>query len=443
MLSPADDGVSTLGSTREHKRRVVITGMGAITPLGIGVEPLWEGLCAGRSGVGPITRFDASQFTSRIAAEVHDFDPADFIDKKDARRMDRFTQFAVASATMAMKDAQLAPGDFDPDRAGVVLGSGIGGMETLDSQFRTLMERGPHRVSPFFVPMMISNMAAGQIAIELDCRGPNSTVVTACASASTAIGEAFRLIQAGYADVMITGGSEAAIVPLTLAGFCAMRALSTRNDDPAAASRPFDRDRDGFVLGEGAGVLVLESLDHALKRGANIIAEILGYGMTADAYHITAPAPEGEGAARSMAAALADAGLAPEQVDYINAHATSTEAGDIAETQAIRRVFGDHAYKLAISSTKSMIGHLLGAAGGVELIACLLSIRDGKIHPTINLENPDPECDLDYVPQVARERRVDVALSNSFGFGGQNATIVVGRYYEDGFPRLAGERSQA
>lgn len=424
-----------------HDRaRVVVTGLGAITPFGIGVESLWEGLCAGRSAVGPISRFDASEFPSQIAAEVKDFNPSDYMDKKEARRMDRFTQFALVSAHFALEDAKLRPGDFDPERAGVILGSGIGGMEVLDSQFRVLIERGPHRVSPFFVPMMIANMAAGQIAINLGLKGPNTTLVTACASAANAIGEAYRIIQRGEADVMLTGGSEAAIVPLTVAGFCAMRALSTRNHDPAGASRPFDQERDGFVLGEGAAILVLESLDHALQRGAPILGEILGYGMTADAYHITAPAPEGEGAARAMQRALIDAGIAPEQVDYINAHATSTTAGDIAETQAIRRVFGEHAYELAISSTKSMIGHLLGAAGGVELIACLLSIRDGIIHPTINLENPDPECDLDYVPGQARKRRVDVALSNSFGFGGQNATLLVGRYLEDGIPRLGEER---
>lgn len=432
-----------MNGTGEDRKRVVVTGLGAITPLGIGVEPFWEGLRAGRSGVGRITRFDAAEFSSQIAAEVRDFDPTNYIEKKEARRMDRFTQFAIVSAGFALEHAGLKPGDFDPERAGVILGSGIGGMESLDSQFRVLVERGPHRVSPFFVPMMIANMAAGQIAIEFGLKGPNSTIVTACASAANAIGEAFRMIRTGDADVMITGGSEAAIVPLTVAGFCAMRALSIRNDDPEGASRPFDKDRDGFVLGEGAGILVLESLEHAKQRGATILGEILGYGMTADAYHITAPAPEGEGAARAMKLALADAGIAPDQVDYINAHATSTSAGDIAETQAIRRVFGDHAQNLAISATKSMIGHLLGAAGGVELIACLMSIRDGIIHPTINLENPDPECDLDYVPGEARQQRVDIALSNSFGFGGQNASILVGRYFEEGIPRLAEEGGTA
>lgn len=429
--------VASVERTRDGKHRVVVTGMGAVTPYGVGVETYWEGLLAGRSVVRRITRFDPSPFPTQIGAEVLDFEPADFIERKDARRMDRFTQFAIASARMALESARLKPEDLDPEQVGVVLGTGIGGMETLVDQFHVLVERGPGRVSPFFIPMMIANMAAGQTAIAFGFRGPNTTLVTACASGANAIGEAFRILQFGEAEVMITGGTEAAFVPLAFAGFCSMRALSTRNDEPEAASRPFDAGRDGFVMGEGAGILVLERLDHALRRGAPILAEVLGYGMTADAHHITAPAPQGDGGARSMARALQDAGLAPEQVDYVNAHGTSTPAGDIAETAAIRRVFGEHADRLAVSSTKSMIGHLLGAAGAVEFIACVLTLRDGMIHPTINQDEPDPECDLDFVPNRARRRQVDVALSNAFGFGGQNATLIAGRYLPEGIPRKA------
>src|SRR5690606_31734232 len=384
--------------------------MGAVTPFGVGVDALWEGLVNGRSAVRRIQRFDPSPFPTQIGAEVLDFEPTDFIDRKEARRMDRFTQFAVAGARMALESARLDPADLDPEQVGVVLGSGIGGMETLVEQFHVLLERGPGRVSPFFVPMMIANMAAGQTAIQFGFRGPNTTLVTACASGANAIGEAFRILQFGEAEVMITGGTEAAFVPLAFAGCCAMRALSTRNHEPERASRPFDAERDGFVMGEGAGILVLERLDHALRRGAPILAEVLGYGMTADAHHITAPAPNGDGGARSMMRALRDAGLAPEQVDYINAHGTSTPAGDAAETAAIRRVFGEHADRLAVSPTKSMIGHLLGAAGAVELIACVLTLRDGIIHPTINQDTADPECDLDYVPNKARRQEVNVAL---------------------------------
>ncbi|REJ37880.1 MAG: beta-ketoacyl-[acyl-carrier-protein] synthase II [Bacillota bacterium] len=409
--------------------------MGAVTPFGVGVDALWEGLVNGRSAVRRIQRFDPSPFPTQIGAEVLDFEPTDFIDRKEARRMDRFTQFAVAGARMALESARLDPADLDPEQVGVVLGSGIGGMETLVEQFHVLLERGPGRVSPFFVPMMIANMAAGQTAIQFGFRGPNTTLVTACASGANAIGEAFRILQFGEAEVMITGGTEAAFVPLAFAGFCAMRALSTRNHEPERASRPFDAERDGFVMGEGAGILVLERLDHALRRGAPILAEVLGYGMTADAHHITAPAPNGDGGARSMMRALRDAGLAPEQVDYINAHGTSTPAGDAAETAAIRRVFGEHADRLAVSSTKSMIGHLLGAAGAVELIACVLTLRDGIIHPTINQDTADPECDLDYVPNKARRQEVNVALSNAFGFGGQNATLIVGKYRPEGIAR--------
>ncbi|BDG60610.1 beta-ketoacyl-ACP synthase II [Caldinitratiruptor microaerophilus] len=412
------------------RNRVVITGMGAVTPLGTGVEAFREGLFSGRSGVGPITRFDASGLETRIGAEVRDFNPLDFIDRKEARRMDRFVQFAIAAAQMALADAGLDLDHVDRDRAGVYMGSGIGGMETLSEQFAVLFEKGPGRVSPFLIPMMIANMAAGQLAIQFGLRGPNMTTVTACSSSNHAIGEAFHALREGKADVMLAGGSEAAFVPIALAGFSSMKALSTRNDEPERASRPFDRLRDGFVMGEGAGILVLETLDHAQRRGARILAEVLGYGTSADAHHIVQPPDSGEGGARSMRLALEDAGLVPEQVDYINAHGTSTPQGDVAETRAIKSVFGEHARRLAVSSTKSMHGHLLGAAGAVELIACVLAIRDQVLPPTINQEEPDPECDLDYVPNRARPGRVDVALSNSFGFGGQNATVIVGRFRE-------------
>ncbi|WPD19944.1 beta-ketoacyl-ACP synthase II [Thermaerobacter composti] len=410
------------------RHRVVITGVGAVTPLGVGVDALWEGILAGRSGIRRISRFDPSPFPSQIAGEVPGFDPTAFIDRKEARRMDRFTQFAMATVAMALQDAGLDPASLDGDRLGVVMGTGIGGIETFVEQAAVMAERGPDRVSPFFIPMMIANMAAGQVAIRYRARGPNTTVVTACAASAHAIGEAFRILQRGQADVMITGGSEAAIVPLGLAGFCAMKALSTRNDRPEAASRPFDRGRDGFVMAEGAGALILETLEHARRRGARIYAEIIGYGSTADAHHITQPAPGGEGGARAMEAALADAGIDPTDVDYINAHGTSTPQGDVAETLAIKRVFGDHAYRLAVSSTKSMTGHLLGAAGAVEAILTVLALRDGVLPPTINLDDPDPECDLDYVPHRARPRAIRVALSNSFGFGGQNACLAFRRY---------------
>lgn len=410
------------------KRRVVITGMGAITPLGEGIRDYWEALKAGRSGIDKITSFDTTGYSSRIGGEVRGFEPTSYLDRKDARRMDRFTQFAAAAARMAIEDAGLEMEREDPHRVGVAVGTGIGGIGTLMEQAEVLREKGPDRVSPFFVPMMIANMAAGQVAILFGAKGPNTTVVTACASGNNAIGDAMRIIQRGEAEVMICGGSEAAFVPLAMAGFCTMKALSTRNDEPARACRPFDRERDGFVMGEGAGMLVLESLEHARSRGARIYAEMAGYGMTADAFHITAPSPEGEGGARSMLRALEDAGLPPSAVDYINAHGTSTPHNDRMETMAIKNVFGEHARKVAISSTKSMTGHLLGAAGAVELIACVLAINEGVIPPTINYEYPDPECDLDYVPNRAREARVEVALSNSFGFGGQNATLVVRKF---------------
>ncbi len=410
------------------KNRVVVTGIGAITPIGTGKNSFWASLKAGKSGIDKITKFDASNYDTQIAAEVKDFDPNTYIDKKEAKRMDRFTQFAVAASKLAVEDAALNVDEVDADRFGVVLGSGIGGIETLEREQEKLMTKGPGRVSPFFIPMMISNIGAGQVSMTFGAKGPNTTVVTACASSTNSIGEAFRIIQRGDADIMITGGAEASITPLSIAGFCSMKAMSTRNDDPTAASRPFDKDRDGFVMGEGAGILILEELEHAIKRGAHIYGEVVGYGMSADAYHITTPAPEGEGAARSMKNALKDANIAPEDIDYINAHGTSTPYNDKFETMAIKSLFGDHANKLAVSSTKSMTGHLLGAAGAIEAIACIMAINDSFIPPTINYTTPDPECDLDYVPNKGRERNVRYTLSNSLGFGGHNATIIMKKY---------------
>ena len=411
--------------------RVVITGMGVISPVGTGLDTFWSALVNGVSGVREITRFDASQYRTRIAAEVADFVPENYLDRKESRRMDRFTQFAVACAVMAVEDARLDLARVEKERIGVVFGSGIGGIQTLEEQANILLTRGPDRVSPFFVPMMISNMAAGQIAMTFGFQGPNFTLVSACASSNHAIGDAFKIIQSGAADVIITGGAEAAITPLALAGFCAMKATSTRNEEPARASRPFDAERDGFVMGEGAAALVLEGEEHARRRGARIYAEICGYGTSCDAYHITAPDPEGTGAARAMANAIADAGLRPEDIDYINAHGTSTPLNDRVETAAIKRVFGDHAYRLAVSSTKSMTGHLLGAAGGLEAVASVLTIFHQVIPPTINYEFPDPECDLDYVPNKARPARIRAVLSNGFGFGGQNASLIF-RHLEAG-----------
>ncbi len=409
-------------------RRVAITGLGAVTPIGNSVEEFWAGVCQGRSGVGPITRFDATGFAVRFAAEVKDFDPLRWIEKKDVKKMDPFIHYAIAAATEAVEDAGLDLAKEDPLRIGVVVGSGIGGMGTILEHYRVLLDKGPDRISPFFIPAVITNMASGQISIRYGAKGPNSSVVTACATGNHAIGDAFEIIQRGDADVMIAGGSEAIINPLTFAGFCNMRALSTRNEAPEKASRPFDRDRDGFVVGEGAGLVVLEALDHALARGARVYAEVIGYGMTADAYHMTAPDPDGDGATRAMALTLADAGVAPEQVGYINAHGTSTPYNDKTETLAIKRVFGEHAQRLAISSTKSQIGHLLGAAGGVEAIATALALYHGILPPTINYETPDPECDLDYVPNQARKQEVEAALSNGFGFGGTNATLLFRRF---------------
>lgn len=410
------------------KKRVVITGLGAITPVGVGTEAYWQSLLAGKSGIGVITRFDASEYTTQIAGEVKDFDPTQYIEKKEAKRMDRSTQFAVAAAKMAFDDAGIDFEKEDRERMGTLIGTGIGGMETLHDQFKTLFDKGPGRISPFFVPMMIANMPAGQTSITFGLQGPCTCVVTACATGTNAIGDAFKIIQRGDADVMVAGGTEACVSPSAVAGFCAMKAMSTRNDQPQKASSPFNVDRDGFVMGEGAGIIVMETLEHALARGAKIYAEIIGYGFNADAYHMTAPAPEGAQAAKCMAMALKDAGIEPNAVDYINAHGTSTPLNDKNETLAIKALFGDHAKQLKISSTKSMTGHLLGASGGIEAIAAILTVANNMIPPTINLENPDPELDLDYVPNKAQEHVVNVALSNSFGFGGHNATILVKKY---------------
>ncbi len=410
---------------RPDDQRVVVTGMSVVTSLGCGLEPFWQNLTAGKSGIGPITAFDASAFSTRIAAEVHDFDATNWIERKEARRMDRFSQFAVASALMAVEDAGLKITDENAPRVGVLIGSGIGGILTIEEQHHVLLNRGPDRLSPFFIPMLILDMASGQVSITLGAKGPNLSVVSACATGTHALGDATEIIRRGDADVMIAGGSEAAICALGVGGFCAARAMSTRNDDPERASRPFDADRDGFVMGEGAGVLVLERLDLARARGARIYAEVTGYGLSADAYHVTLPAPGGEGACRSMKGALDSAGLTPADVDYINAHGTSTAANDKLETAAIKTLFGEAAHKVAISSTKSMTGHLLGAGGAVEAIACAMAIQSGVIPPTVNYTTPDPECDLDYVPNVARQAQVKVAMSNSFGFGGHNATVVL------------------
>lgn len=410
------------------KKRVVITGLGAITPVGIGKDEFWQSLISGVSGIGPITRFDASDYTTQIAGEVKNFEPSQYIDKKEAKRMDRFTQFAVAATKMALEDAKIDLDREDRSRIGTYIGTGIGGIETLHDQFKVLFEKGPGRISPFFVPMMIANMASGQASITYGLQGPNSCVVTACATGTNSIGDAFKVIQRGDADVMVAGGTEAAVSPAAVAGFCSMKALSTRNDEPTKASRPFDKDRNGFVMGEGAGVVILESLEHALARGAHIYAEIAGYGYNADAFHITAPAPEGAQAAKCMAMAIEDAGLKTIDVDYVNAHGTSTPLNDKNESLAIKGLFGEHAYKMAVSSIKSMTGHLLGAAGGIECIATALTIANGIIPPTINYETQDADLDLDYVPNKAREQKVDVAISNSFGFGGHNATILLKKY---------------
>lgn len=407
-------------------RRVVITGLGAITPLGNTVQEYWESVKACTNAIGPITHFDASRHATQIAAEVKGFDPTQYVDAKQARQMDTFTQYAMAAAKMALADCGLEITEENGPRVGVLVGSGIGGVETWESQDLNLINSGPRRVSPFFVPMLIANMASGLIAIHTGAKGPNMAVVTACATASHSTGEAWHMIKRGDADVMFAGGAEAAIRPLSCAGFCTMKAMSTRNDDPEHASRPFDKDRDGFVMGEGAGVLILEELEHAKARGAKIYAELVGYGLSADAASMVAI--DFRGAARSMQGALRSAGVGPEAIDYINAHGTSTPVGDPEETKAVKMAFGDHAYKLAVSSTKSMHGHLLGAAGAVESVACIMAINENVLPPTRNLVEPDPECDLDYVPNEARESKVEYAMNNSFGFGGQNATLVFRRF---------------
>ena len=411
-----------------ERKRVVVTGLGAITPIGNTLTEYWQGLLSARNGIGLITLFDASRHDCRIGGEVKGFDPHEYLDRKDAKRMDRFAQFAVAASKQALADAQFVINELNAEQVGVIIGTGIGGLKVLEDQQTILLNRGPDRCSPFMIPMMIANMAAGLTAIHTGAKGPNSCSVTACAAGSNSIGDAFRLVQRGYAQAMICGGTEAAITPLSFAGFASARALSTRNDDPAHASRPFDRDRDGFVMGEGTGILILEELEHALSRGAKIYAEIVGYGMTCDAYHMTAPVPGGEGAARAIQLCLKDAGLNPAQISYINAHGTSTPANDSTETKAIKTALGESAYQVAISSTKSMTGHLLGGSGGIEAVAAVMAVANDQVPPTINLESPDPECDLDYVPNHSRAQTVEVALSNSFGFGGHNVTLAFKKY---------------
>ncbi len=408
-------------------RRVAVTGLGLVTPLGTGVEKTWKALCAGQSGIGRITRFDPAGYPVQIAGEVKDFNPAHFLEKKEIKKMDTFIHYAVGASQMAVDDAGLKIAPEEADRVGVYIGAGIGGLPAIEHYHKVLLEKGPDRVSPFFIPMVIINLASGQVAIRLGAKGPNSCAVTACATGNHCIGDAFRIIQRGEADVMLAGGTESCIVPTAVAGFAAARALSTRNDDPPRASRPFDRDRDGFVLGEGAGVVVLEELERARRRGARIYAEVVGYAMNSDAYHITAPPDEGEGAVRCMELAIKDAGVAKDEIGYINAHGTSTFADKI-ETRAIKQVFGERAYRIPVSSTKSMTGHLLGAAGGVEAVFSVLALYRGLLPPTINLEHPDPECDLDYVPNQARQASPNVVLSNSFGFGGVNACLLFKRF---------------
>jgi 3-oxoacyl-[acyl-carrier-protein] synthase II len=408
----------------------VVTGVGLVSPLGIGTEANWDALCAGCSGIGPITKFDASQFSARIAGEVRGFDPLRFLEKKDVKKMDVFIQYAIAASQFAMDDAALSVTENIATRVGVFIASGIGGFSTIEREHKALLEGGPRRISPFFIPASIINLAAGQVSIRFSAKGPNSATCTACSASAHAIGDAFEIIRRNDADVMIAGGSEAAITPMGVGGFAAMRALSTRNDEPSRASRPFDKDRDGFIMGEGAGVVILEELGFATERGATIYAELVGYGMSADAFHITAPSEDGDGGMRVMRKAIEQAGIRPDQVDYINAHGTSTPYNDKLETLAIKRVFGDHARRLAISSTKSMTGHLLGAAGGLEAVIAALVVKHQVIPPTINYETPDPECDLDYVPNVKRAAKVDYVLSNSFGFGGTNAALLFKRYEE-------------
>ena len=413
------------------RRRVVVTGLGAITPVGNDVATTWRALLEGKSGAGPITKFDASGFAVRFACEVKGFDPYQYMERKEAKRADPFTQYAVGAAVQAMRDAGFEEGNgYDPDRTGVIIGSGIGGLQTFEEQHDVYRERGPTKISPFFIPMFISDIAAGIVSMQFQAKGPNYSTVSACATSAHAIGDAFRTIQYGDADVMITGGAEATVTPMAIGGFANMRALPERNDDPATASRPFDATRDGFVMGEGSAVVILEELEHARARGAHIYAEMAGYGATGDAYHLTAPAPGGEGARRAMLRAMGDAGFTPEMVQYVNAHGTSTPANDLNETRAIKDAFGEAVGQLNVSSTKSSTGHMLGAAGAVEFLITALAVQDGKIPPTINYRTPDPECDLDYTPNVAVEREVTAAVSNSFGFGGHNVALALKRYTE-------------
>jgi 3-oxoacyl-[acyl-carrier-protein] synthase II len=410
------------------RRRVVVTGMGLVIPVGIGVKTAWKNVCEGKSGIGPLTRFDTNGFETKIAGEVKNFNPELYIDKKEIKKMDLFIQYSLAATKEALEDAQLTITAENSERTGVIVGTGLGGLPSIERYHKILLEKGPGRISPFFIPMLIANLASGQIAIQSGAKGPNTCIVTACATGGHCIGDAFRAIVYGDAEAMIAGGTEANITPLTIGGFNAMKAISTRNDEPAKACRPFEKNRDGFVVAEGAGILILEELQFALKRKAKIHGELIGYGYTGDAYHITAPSPDGDGAIRCMKMAMKDAGLKPEDVDYINAHGTSTPLNDLTETLAIKAVFGDHAKKIPISATKSMTGHLLGAAGSTEAIFTILAILDGIMPPTINYEEPDPQCDLDYVPNVARRKPIKVAMSNAFGFGGTNATLVFKKF---------------
>jgi len=410
------------------RRRVVVTGMGLVIPTGIGVETAWRNICEGKSGIGPLTRFDAKGFETRIAAEVKGFNPELYIEKKEVKKMDLFIQYAIAATKEALEDSNLNITPDNDDRVGVIVGTGLGGLPTIEKYHQVLLEKGPGRISPFFIPMLIANLASGQIAIHFGAKGPNTCVVTACATGAHCIGDAFRAIAYGDADAIIAGGTEANITPLTVAGFNAMKAISTRNDEPEKACRPFEKNRNGFVIAEGAGILILEELEFALKRNARIYAELIGYGYTGDAYHITAPSPDGDGAIRCMKMAIRDAGLRPEEIDHINAHGTSTQLNDLTETIAIKSVFGEQAKRIPISATKSMTGHLLGAAGSTEAIFTVLALRDGILPPTINYEEPDPECDLDYVPNLARSQNINVAMSNAFGFGGTNATLIFRKF---------------
>ncbi len=424
-MAPSEKQVDEI---QRSKKRVVITGMGAITPLGNTLADYWQGLMTSKNGIDRVTAFDASNHGSQVAGQVEGFDPLEYMDRKDVKRAARFAHFAIAGSKQAIADAKLEITDLNAEQVGVMIGTGIGGIQVMEDQQEIYLNKGPSRCSPFMIPMMIANMAAGLTAIQVGAKGPNSCSVTACAAGSNAIGDAFRLVQNGYAQAMICGGTESAVTPLTFAGFSSMRAMSTRNDDPTHASRPFDKDRDGFVLGEGSGILILEELEHAISRGARIYAEMVGYGMSCDAYHMTGIAPGGEGAVRAIRLALKDGGLAPEDVSYVNAHGTSTPVNDPNETAAIKTVLGDHAYKITVSSTKSMTGHLLGGSGGIEGVAAVMAVANDRVPPTINLENPDPACDLDYVAHKSREQTVNVALSNSFGFGGHNVTLAFKKY---------------